>query len=157
MNIIVRPSEPEDDAAVKTVAALSTPTLRKTYRPNKAALDNKARMADRLNRLVATRDGRIVGTVQWYVEDESVRVVGLGVHPDFRRRGVARELLAYLGTMGRKVGATRLRLYTIKETGNVGLFTRLGFHVVAEREDRFSESDKHATLTEVEMERPLDG
>jgi len=139
------------------VDALSTATLRKTYRPNQAALANKARMTTLLNRLVALCDGLIVGTVQWTLEDKCLGIVGLGVHPDFRRRGIARELLAYLSTMGRQMGATRLRLYTVKETGNVDVFARLGFHVVAEREDRFSESDQHRTLTEVELELSLHG
>jgi ribosomal protein S18 acetylase RimI-like enzyme len=155
MKIEVRQAVPEDEAAVKTVDALATATLRETYRPNQAALDNKARLAARLNRLVATSEGRIVGTVRWYRQDECIRILGLGVHPDFRRRGVARELLASLAAMGRREGATHLRLYTVKETGNVDIFTRLGFHVVAEQEDRFSESDKHAKLTEVEMEKDL--
>jgi len=154
--ILVRPSEPEDDTAVRTVDALATAALRETYRPNKAALDNKARIAGHLNRLVATIGGQIVGTVRWYVEDLSVTVVGLGVHPDSRRKGVARELLSSLEKIGRQHGATRLHLHTVKQTGNVTVFARLGFRIVAEREDQFSESDKYPTLTDVEMERVLE-
>ena len=155
--IVVRPSEPGDDAAAKAVDALATATLRATYRPNKAALANKARIAARLNRLVAASDGLVVGTVRWYLDNECVRILGLGVHPDFYRQGIARELVAHLGAIARKQGATRLRLWTVKETGNVDIFARLGFHVVAEREDQFSESETHPKLIEVEMEKPLNG
>jgi ribosomal protein S18 acetylase RimI-like enzyme len=157
MNIVVRPADPEDAASIKALNALSMATLRKIYRPNKAALDNKSLLAACLNRLVATSEGQIVVTVQWYKEDELLRVMGLGVHPDFRRWGVARELVASLCLIGQEQGATRLRLYTVKETGNVGLFARLGFLVLSEREDQFSESDHYSMLTEVEMERPLTG
>ena len=47
--------------------------------------------------------------------------------------------------------ATRLKLYTVKETGNVEVFRRLGFTVAAEREDDLFESDRFEKLTEVEM------
>jgi hypothetical protein len=66
------------------------------------------------------------------------------------------QLEDLLGT-SHKQGDARLRLITVKETGNMEIFSRLGFHVVVECEDQLFESDKHSTLTEVEMERPLDG
>lgn len=154
-NYIVRPARPEDDASVKIVDALSTATLRETYRPNQAALDNRAMLSARLNCLVAADGMLIAGTVQWYMENETVRILGLGVHPDFRQQGIARGLLAHLETLAQKQGAVRLRLYTVKETGNADIFVRLGFHVIAECEDKFSESDKFPKLTEVEMEKRL--
>lgn len=153
--IDVRLAGPDDAAAIKTVDAAATATLRKTYRPNQAALANKARLSTRLKRLVATVDGQIVGTVQYYVEKDSVRVIGLGVHPDFRCQGVAHALLRFLEAAGREGGATRLHLYTVKQTGNVEVFCRLGFIVIAERKDEFSESDTHQFLTDVEMEKHL--
>ena len=44
---------------------------------------------------VAEADGRIVGMiVNWLLVDE-VHVATLAVHPDFRRQGIAKELLMY--------------------------------------------------------------
>jgi ribosomal protein S18 acetylase RimI-like enzyme len=83
-------------------------------------------------------------------------VVVLGVHPDFRRQGVARALLQALDRIGRQQGAKRLHLFTVKETGNVEVFRRLGFAVVAGRADEFSESDRFETLTDVEMAKRLE-
>ena len=153
--IEVRLAEPDDAAGVRMVEAAATATLRETYRPNQAALANKARLAGRLTRLVATIGGKVVGTLQYHVESGVIGIIGLGVAPEFRRRGVARALLSHLEAMGKKEGATRLHLYAVKHTGNVEVFKRLGFRTVAEREDRFSESDKYETLIDVEMEKRL--
>jgi len=151
----MRPAEPADAAAVQTVDAAATVTLRETYRPNQAARANKARLAAGLKRLVATIDGHVVGTVRYYVENHKVRVIGLGVHPDLRSRGVARKLMRFLESAGKDEKAYCLHLFTVKQTGNVEVFSRLGFRVIAERKDEFSESDTHHTLTDVEMEKQL--
>ena len=74
-------------------------------------------------------------------------MVGLFVHEHHRRRGVARALLDALGP--------RLSLFTIRETGNVPIFERLGFAVVREELATEYVSDAHAQLHEVYMERPL--
>lgn len=154
--IDVRPAGPDDAPAVREVDAAATATLRETYRPNQAALANKAGLSVCLKRLVAALDGHVVGTVQYYVESQSVRIIGLGVHPNFRRRGVARALLRFLEATGKEEGASRLHLFTVKQTGNVEVFRCLGFRGVAERDDAFSESDKHRVLIDVEMEKQLE-
>jgi ribosomal protein S18 acetylase RimI-like enzyme len=115
-----------------------------------------ARTRTHLLRLVATIDDRVAGTVRYRVENQSVRVVGLGVHPDFRRRGVARALLRCLEEIGKAARATRLHLYTVRQTGNVDVFRRLGFTVIAQREAEFSESDRYEKLTDVELEKRLE-
>lgn len=148
----IRPAIAGDADAIGLVDAFATATLRETYQPNKAAIENRQRVARSLYCLVATVDEQVIGVVRYFTENESVRVIGLGVHPDFRLRGVARELLGCLAKMARKDGMTCLRLYTIKETGNVEIFHKMGFRVVAEHEDRLSVSDKYPTLTDVEMQ-----
>jgi GNAT superfamily N-acetyltransferase len=211
--IVVRQAEPKDELGVKTVESLADATLRETYLPNRAGFREKTNTALPLNRLVATIDGRVVGTLQWYVEevcfsavslvdlsgsarreealglqsaaeeilpgsltrivsrvgaemnpplrwnmrDASVRAVCLGVHPDFRRKGIARAMLQQLETMCRELGVTRLRLHTIKQTGNAAIFTRIGFRVTSEHVNPMLESDKYPTLTIGEMERVLNG
>ena len=210
--IVVRQAEPKDELGVKTVESLADATLRETYLPNRAGFREKTNTALPLNRLVATIDGRVVGTLQWYVEevcfsavslvdlsgsarreealglqsaaeeilpgsltrivsrvgagmnpplrwnikDASVRAVSLGVHPDFRRKGIARAMLQQLETMCWEWGVTRLRLHTVKQTGNITVFRRIGFRVVSERPDLMSVSEIYPELTIVEMERSLD-
>jgi hypothetical protein len=48
-----------------------------------------------------------------------------------------------------------LSLETVKETGNVAIFSRLGFTVVGEEPDQWGESVTGASLVNVRMERDL--
>lgn len=149
--ITVRPERVEDQEEIQCLSAAATASLRQTYRPKKKAIENKARMSSSLQRLVAIVDGRVVGTVQYYMENRSVCLLGLGVHADYRQKGVARCLIRYLEKIGKRESATQLKLHTVKETGNVDIFRRLGFTVVAEREEDLFESDRFDKLTEVEL------
>ncbi|MEZ4598674.1 MAG: GNAT family N-acetyltransferase [Syntrophotaleaceae bacterium] len=149
--ITVRPERVEDQAAIQGVRAAATATLRQIYRPKQRAIENKSRISPGLQRLVAVVDGQVVGTVQYYIENQSVCLVGLGVAADYRQKGVARSLIRHLENVGKREKAIQLKLHTVKETGNVDVFKRLGFTVVAEREDDFFESDRFDKLTDVEL------
>lgn len=154
--VTVRPDKPSDQPDIQAVDAAATATLRQTYRPNQRALINKVRLDTHLRRIVATIEDRVVGTVRYSVDNQSVRVIGLGIHPDFRRQGIARELLRSLEEIGKGERAIRLHLHTVKQTGNVDVFKRLGFTVIAEREDEFAESDRYQKLIDVEMEKQIE-
>ena len=149
--ITVRPERVEDQAETQNVIAAATATLRQTYRPKQNAIENKARISPGLQRLVAVAGGRVVGTVQYYLEGQSVRVICLSVHTDYRQKGGARSLIRHLEKIGIGEKTTQLKLHTVRETGNVNIFKRLGFTVVAEREDDLFESDRFEKLTDVEM------
>lgn len=153
--ITIRPERTDDLASIQEVDAAARASLREIYRPSREALINKSRMGPHLRRLVAIIDGRVVGTVQYHVDGHSLGVVGLGVHPDVRRRGAARSLVRWLREIALNERADRLHLYTVKETGNVEIFEGLGFTVISEREDEFSESDRFDKLIAVEMEMRL--
>jgi ribosomal protein S18 acetylase RimI-like enzyme len=75
------------------------------------------------------------------------------VHSDFRKHGVARAMLDHLAASAKDHGARRMRLFTVRETGNVAIFSRMGFTVIDEHEDTLFESESYSSLTEVEMER----
>jgi len=81
--------------------------------------------------------------------------MNLGVHIDFRRRGVAKALFAYLANIVKAHGARCLSLHTVKETGNVEIFRKLGFEPISEQHSELFESDQYASLREVYMEKPL--
>lgn len=73
----------------------------------------------------------------------------------FRRQGVARALVEALAGLARELGLRALVAGTVKETGNVEIFVRLGFRVVSEKVDVYSVSDAYTTLTDVELRLDL--
>jgi GNAT superfamily N-acetyltransferase len=148
----VRESQPGDEAAIDRVVRSGVATLRRTYRPVPAAIERKA--ARSLARLVAI-EGTIVGTVEYAIDGERLHAMGLHVLASHRRRGVARCLVDALADIASGAGAGRLSLYTIRETGNVKVFERLGFAVVAERAANDVVGEAHERLTDVYMERTL--
>lgn len=154
--IIVREETDADRAEAKEVSARATETLRLTYRPRKdVPAPARPPGASEPVRLVAILENRVVGVAKYWLHEDRIHVFGLGVHADNRRRGVAREVLEAVARIGRDHGAIRMSLFTIKETGNVDVFSKLGFHTVREQEDLYDESDHFAHLTDVYMERLL--
>ena len=154
-DIAVRAPVNADEEAIAEVHALAIADLRKVYRPNEKAFDNLSRISSSLTPLVATKGERVVGTVQLRVEDDRYFVTALSVHPAHRRQGVARALVDAIAKIAGSAGSRCVALHTVKETGNVAVFDRLGFQTVEESEEDFFESDLYDVLTNVYMERPL--
>lgn len=154
--ITVRCSTPRDAQGVARVVDSATATLRQTYRPNRKALSHKKRISDDLRRLVAERDGQIVGTTQYFVDGDAIRVIGLGVDSDFRRRGVARALLREIANLARARGLSLVVTRTVMQTGNVPVFQALGFEVLSKQPDEYSVSLTGQQLTEVDLQMQVE-
>jgi GNAT superfamily N-acetyltransferase len=153
--ITVRDCRPEDAAVVRDVQASATVTLRQTYRPNARALRHKRSLSHELRRLVAECNGSVVGTAQYFVDGNTMRIIGLGVHSDFRRRGVARALVAEIRRRAGLCGLPRVVTRTVEQTGNVPIFEALGFEPTASCRDDYSESLAGGDLTDVSLEMPV--
>ena len=85
--------------------------------------------------LVARLDGRIVGTVQldpaWAPnQPHRAEVLKLLVHPDARRRGIARALMVALEELARAGGWTLLTLDTWTGQAGEQLYRSLGYTAV---------------------------
>ena len=92
-----------------------------------AALDSGARRM-----LVARDGGRILGTVQLVLGMPAngvhrAEIVKLMVHPDARRRGVARLLMERAEALALELGRTLLVLDTEQGSTAEGLYRMLGF------------------------------
>lgn len=154
--IIVRPEVTEEDAdGGRAVFQMATEALREIYRPKKGMTRRNATTCDPPRRLVAWQDGRVVGIVECIALESEIYVQGLAVHPNHRRQGVAKELLQHVIAVARREGKRTLRLSTIKETGNVPIFERLGFTVVRENIAERFEGVPAGPVTQVDMAREL--
>ena len=154
--ITVRSEMDKDKAEIQRVIKSAVATLRQTYRPTQKAMDNKIQKTS-YQRLVAIIDDQVVGSVQYSFDTHCAGIIGLDVHKAHRRKGVARSLISHIKEIGIKKKAFFLKLHTIKETGNVAVFKRLGFKVASEQIDDLFESDIFDTLTDVEMIMELPG
>jgi ribosomal protein S18 acetylase RimI-like enzyme len=106
----------------------------------------------RFQTILSLDDGKIVGTVSWDVrgglDDGVVELIGLGVNPDYRRKGVARELVQTLIHDASKHYSEhdhKLRvIYLFMEKSNEGgraFYESIGFKEVADVPDLYPHDD----------------
>jgi ribosomal-protein-alanine N-acetyltransferase len=78
--------------------------------------------------LVAVYENQIIGyIVAWFVADE-VQIANLAIHEDFRRRGLARQLLAYVFEMAQHRGCRVAHLEVRRSNEEARKFyTSMGF------------------------------
>lgn len=154
-HITIREAEVDAAADVREVSDAGFARLRSVYRPTREAVARQAERAKEGTRLVAEIEGRIVGTVQVARHKDHVHLIGLAVHPGFQRMGVARRMIEWVVARAPALGYNIVALDTIKETGNVALFERMGFRVVDEEVANWCVSDDYGELHDVRMERTV--
>lgn len=152
--IQVREPLQTDCEAIEEVNRLAIADLRKVYRPNEKALNSLSKFAPALKQLIATKGESVVGTVQFRIEGGCFMLTALNVRPTHRRQGVARALVKAIIRLAVSDASRCVALYTVKETGNVDIFERMGFQVIQENKSDFFESEAYDVLTEVYMEHP---
>lgn len=97
--------------------------------------------------LASFGDGPAVGFCSfWRVLDE-LHINNLAVLPDFRRQGVASELLAFVLDKGAQLGALRATLEVRRSnTPALMLYERFGFAVAGIRRDYYSQPLEDALI-----------
>jgi ribosomal-protein-alanine N-acetyltransferase len=98
---------------------------------------------------VGRDDGRIVGYIcLWEVADE-LHVTNVAVHPDARRRGIARALLESVFARARVVGS-RIVILEVRpsNTEAIPLYESFGFRVVGRRRGYYYDTGEDALVME---------
>lgn len=149
MAIEVRPARPDEFEEAGRVTALAYGEF---VRPNDAdwqdylaRIGDVAGRADRTKVLVAVEEGRILGSVTLELDSrtepdddplppDEAHVRMLGVHPEARRRGIARILMEACADQARRAGKRRITLNTtMRMRAAQAMYESLGFSRMEDR------------------------
>ena len=142
MNLVVRKMTVEDVPAAHAidVSSFTLPWPERSLRFE--VTDNPAARC-----WVAEVDGRVVGMmVLWMIVDE-VHIATLATHPEFRRRGIAKQLLVEALENAYTEGARAAFLEV--RAGNVSagrMYQKFGFEEVGRRERYYKDNNEDAIL-----------
>lgn len=144
---------------VRSIRERGFVSVREIYTPNQDAIpvashDLKAPNDGGVRYdILADIDGLAAGVVSVVVDGNILRLSGLAVLPELRRQGFAKSLLKHAERLAVDAGCQSIELFTVRETGNVAIFNRLGFHVVDETVADWCWSNRFKVLLETEMEK----
>ncbi len=142
----------EEIAPAKAIATAAFSELRSVYSPTKTAIVNQPKSTAYV---VAKAGQTVVGTLQYFDEGNRIYVFDVAVDAHYRRQGVARQLVDFVSDTARTLGHKIVSARTIRETGNVEIFERLGFRVVKEETAKWCVSDRYPTLHDAYLERQV--
>jgi len=132
--LVVRAFRPADAESVEFIMASATRELRAVYAPVPLTDIAPVKHSSSSTRVVALdRTDTVVGVAECIVCPLALYVQGVAVASTHRRCGVAGALLGHLAMLAVDMGLPVVQVATIKETGNVEVFQRLGFEVIEER------------------------
>jgi len=101
---------------------------------------------------VAEVDGRMAGTiVAWLLVDE-LHIATIATHPDFRRQGIAQELLSHVLKLSIKEGALSSFL-EVRESnlGAQAMYRKFGYEEVGRRPRYYKDNEEDAILMTLEI------
>lgn len=140
--VVVEPMTLDDVAAVHEIERLSFSTPWPVH-----AFEQELR-GNRLARYIVARAGdRVVGFAGlWLMVDEG-HVTTFGVHPDWRRQGIGRQLLLNLAELSSAIGARRMTLEVrVSNEGAQALYRTFGFEVAGTRARYYTDDGEDALV-----------
>jgi ribosomal-protein-alanine N-acetyltransferase len=140
--VVVEPMGLADVPAVHEIERLSFST------PWPAHAFEQELKGNRLARYVVARAGqRVVGFAGiWLMVDEA-HVTTFGVHPDWRRQGIGRQLLLNLVELSVAIGARRMTLEVRASNGAAQeLYRQFGFEVTGRRPRYYTDDGEDALV-----------
>ena len=147
----IRQADVSDLVSVAEVFEAAFAPLRTIYVPKRESSDRQEQLPGAI-RIITEVSGRIVGSVEVERHRCNLRLVRFAVHPDFQRLGIGRAMVEWIED---HLTSHAIELATIRETGNVPAFERMGFGVVAEKVADWCESSRFERLHEVTMAKTV--
>jgi ribosomal protein S18 acetylase RimI-like enzyme len=152
--IAIRDYFQTDAEQVGQIVQTATRELRAIYVPkpvDKAELREQSIPAKRI--VAVDIDSTVVGVAEFFVRSSEVYAQGIAVAATHRQRGIATALLDHIVELAIGLAIPKVQVSTIKETGNVEIFKRMGFAVIEERiSARFIGLDEQQ-VTEVSLQK----
>ncbi|HEX5040024.1 MAG TPA: ribosomal protein S18-alanine N-acetyltransferase [Candidatus Limnocylindria bacterium] len=149
--VLVEAMRLDDVAAVHEIERLSFATPWPAY-----AFEQELR-GNRLARYVVARAGeRVVGFAGvWLMVDEA-HITTFGVHPEWRRQGIGRQLLLNLLDLGGALRARRMTLEVrVSNESAQALYRSFGFEVVGRRPRYYTDDGEDAlVMTTPDLDDP---
>jgi ribosomal-protein-alanine N-acetyltransferase len=149
--VIVDPMRLEDVPAVHEIERLSFRTPWPAY-----AFEQELR-GNRLARYVVARAGdAVVGFAGVWLMVDDAHVTTFGVHPDWRRQGIGRQLLVNLAELSVAIGARRMTLEVRASNQPAqALYRGFGFEIVGRRPRYYTDDGEDALImTTPELDDP---
>ena len=140
--VVVGPMRLDDVSAVHEIERISFRTPWPAY-----AFEQELR-GNRLAHYIVARAGeRLVGFAGiWLMVDEA-HVTTFGVHPDWRRQGIGRQLLLNLVELARTIGARRMTLEVRASNESAqALYRAYGFEEVGRRPRYYTDDGEDALV-----------
>ncbi|WP_028023324.1 GNAT family N-acetyltransferase [Enterovibrio calviensis] len=141
------------EPSLLSLSKISFSELRKIYRPTSEAQRNQASSTDDWTCLGYYLDHQLVGLIKAKLSGNTLDLRALAVISEYRKRGVARNLILEAGLMFSN--ADLLSVWCVEQTGNVKIFEALGFEVAERVESEIFElvDSSNVNATEVRLER----
>lgn len=140
--VVVDPMRLEDVAAVHEIERLSFRTPWPAY-----AFEHELR-GNRLARYVVARAGdRVVGFAGIWLMVDDAHVTTFGVHPDWRRQAIGRQLLLNVAELSIAIGARRMTLEVrASNEAAQGLYHAFGFEIAGRRPRYYTDDNEDALV-----------
>ena len=149
--VVIRPMTLDDVNAAYEIESLSFATPWPAY-----AFEQELR-GNRLARyLVARSADALVGFAGIWMMVDDAHVTTISVHPEWRRRGVGRQLMRGLAELAVTLGARRMTLEVRpSNAGAQNLYREFGFEVVGRRPGYYSDNGEDAlVMTTPDLDAP---
>jgi [ribosomal protein S18]-alanine N-acetyltransferase len=140
--VVVDPMRLDDVSAVHEIERLSFRTPWPAY-----AFEQELR-ANRLARYVVARAGdRVVGFAGVWLMVDDAHVTTFGVHPDWRRQGIGRQLMLNVAELSVAIGARRMTL-EVRGSNEAAqaLYHAFGFEIVGRRPRYYTDDGEDALV-----------